>query len=122
MWFCYPSSIFIIYFFKLNVFSGGSFNHHDDDAISELTSCAYGASHMALNESNADASNGSCNATNQRPAIGLFHRNATTFSSMQTNNSQPQDQYESSSHQHNLAGKESIGKIISKMNEISIDL
>lgn len=61
---------------------------------------------MALNESNADVSNGSCNATNTRPGIGLFHRNAGTFSSMQTNNSQPPDQYEASSHQHNLAGEE----------------
>lgn len=96
-----------LYSFKLIYFcSSGSFNHHDDDGIPELTSCAYGAGHMVLNEPNADTSNGSCNATNPRPGIGLFHRNAGTFPSMQTNNPQPQDQYEPSTHQHNLAGKE----------------
>lgn len=92
---------------NIAVFSGGSFNHHDDDGIPELTSCAYGASHMALNEPNADASNGSCNAPNPRPGLGLFHRNAGTFPTMQVNNSQPQDQYDSSAHQHSLAGKKS---------------
>lgn len=59
---------------------------------------------MVLNES-SDIPNSSCSATNPRPGIALFHRNAGHFSTMQSNNSQPQDQYESGSHQHNLAGK-----------------
>lgn len=84
--------------------SGGSYSHHDEDAISELTSCAYSSSHLALNDSNPDVSNSTCGAANPRSGIPLFHRNAGTFSSMQTNNSQPQDQYEASAHQHNLAG------------------
>lgn len=101
-----PEWIKIPFFFILDsIFSGGNFNHHNEDEIPELTSCAYGASHMALNDSSPDISNGA----NSRSGIPIFHRNAGSFSSMQPNSSQPQDQYESTSHQHNLGGKLNLG-------------
>lgn len=58
---------------------------------------------MTSNE-NTDASNSSCPATSSRSGRGIFLQNSSSFSTMQPNSSQAQEQYETSPHQHNLAG------------------